>query len=152
MPPTRKTGADHTVHRLDHVGRVRRFANGRRQVEHRDDVRPFRRPLFDDRRILRAPAFAKRLQFLFGFQHGRRLVDVPQITNDLAAVGIGDVLQRGPHQMHDAQLDAGLGERRLDRFRETREAVNTRDEDVGHAAVLQIGQARQPGLRHRGLP
>lgn len=67
--------ADHTVHRFDHVRGVGRFADCSGQVEHRNDVRPLRRPLFGDRGIFLVPAFAKRLQSLFGFQHSGRLVD-----------------------------------------------------------------------------
>lgn len=78
-----------------------------------------------DREILGPPPFAKRFQSLFGIQHRGGLIKIPQIADDLATVGIGDVLQRGSNQRHDAQLDVGLGERRLNRFREAGEAVDT---------------------------
>ena len=93
------------------------------------------------------PAFAKRLQGLLGLQHRGCLIDVAEISNHCATVGLGDILQSGLDQMHDAQLHASLGERRLNHLRESREPIDTGDEDVGHASILQIGQARQPERR-----
>ena len=39
------------------------------------------------------------------------------------------------------------GERSMNGFRESCEAVHTGDEDVGHATILPIRQARKPELR-----
>jgi hypothetical protein len=51
-----------------------------------------------------------------------------------------------PHQMHDAQLDFGLGVSRLDRFRKAGQPIHTGDEDVFDSAVVQLSQDRKPEL------
>ena len=53
--------------------------------------------------------------------------------------------------MHDACLDGGLGEDRLDRLGESRQAVDAADQDVADPATLQIGQDLHPELRALGL-
>jgi hypothetical protein len=49
--------------------------------------------------------------------------------------------------MHDAGLHRGLREHRLDRLRETFQPVDTRDQDVLDAALLEVGQDLHPELR-----
>jgi len=53
--------------------------------------------------------------------------------------------------MHDAQLDLGLGEDRLDGIREALQPVDGRDEDVLDTAVLEFRQYAEPELRPLGL-
>src|ERR1035441_3700562 len=53
--------------------------------------------------------------------------------------------------MDDARLHGRLGEDRLDRVREAGQPVNTRDQDVLNAALLEIGEDLHPELRALGL-
>jgi len=50
------------------------------------------------------------------------------------------------HQMHDAGLDGGIREGRIDRIREALEAVHDRDQDVFYAAIAQVVHHREPEL------
>jgi hypothetical protein len=57
------------------------------------------------------------------------------------------VLQRVPDWVYYAGLDCRGGEDRLDRLGESLEPVDAADQDVSHAALLQIGQDLHPELR-----
>src|SRR3954453_17956884 len=54
--------------------------------------------------------------------------------------------------LHDAGLDGGGGEDRLDRLREALEPVDAADQDVAHAALLELRQHLHPELGALGLP
>jgi hypothetical protein len=58
-----------------------------------------------------------------------------------------DVFQRGADEVHDARRHRGVREDRLDRFGEPFEAVDTCDEDVADAALLEVGEDLHPELR-----
>ena len=53
--------------------------------------------------------------------------------------------------MNHARLDDGLGEDRLDRLGEALQPVDAADQDVPHAALLEIAQDLHPELRALGL-
>lgn len=143
--------ANHAVDRLNRIGRVDRLADRRRVVEQRDQVVPLQTPLLDNRRILRPPHFSETFQFLFRLRHRRRLVDPLEVGRHRTAVLVGDVLQRRPHQVHDAQLHLRLGIGGPDRLGEARQAIDADDEDVTQPSILQVGQTAQPELRALGL-
>ena len=50
-------------------------------------------------------------------------------------------------QMDDAQLNLSLRVNRFDGFREAFESVNAGDENILHAARLQLGDALHPEFR-----
>jgi hypothetical protein len=63
----------------------------------------------------------------------------------------GDVLEAVADQVDDARLHDRLGEDRLDRLGESLQAVDAADQDVLHAALLELGEDLHPELRALGL-
>ena len=53
--------------------------------------------------------------------------------------------------MHQAGLDGGVRERGFDGLGEAGEPVGADEQDVSHAAGLQVGADVQPGVRALGL-
>ena len=74
---------------------------------------------------------SKSLERLLGFDDCRSLVDFLQVDDHGLAVLSADVTQRRPHQMHEAQLDAGLRIGRVNRLGKTRQSVDARGTDLG---------------------
>ena len=59
---------------------------------------------------------------------------------------VGDVTQRGPHQVDDAELHLGLRIGRANRLGKAGQAVDAGHEDVVQAAILQVRQHLEPEL------
>src|SRR6185437_9272293 len=86
---------------------------------------------------------------LFGLGGGGGAVDRLQIRDYGPAQLPGYVVERSPHQMHDAELHFGTGIDRLNGFGKTFQPVHAGDEDIFHPAVLQLGA---PATRTSLLP
>ena len=128
--------AQRHVQRLNRVGRVDHLPNLRRVREERNHARPVAAPGLRNRGKLRIPLQAKLSQSLFGFRFGRGGVDRLQVRRHFLALFPAHIVQRVPHQMHDAQLHFGLRKDTLNRFGKTFQPVHAGDKDVFYAAIL----------------
>ena len=106
--------------------------------------------LGDDREPL-TPLLVEGLELGLGLVGVDGGVDRLQVAGDLLTLAARHVLEAVADQVHDARLHGRLREDRLDRVGEPGEPVDTRDQDVLHAALLEIGQDLHPELRALGL-
>jgi hypothetical protein len=67
-------------------------------------------------------------------------VDRLEVPGDLFALPSGDVLEAVADRVHHACLHDGRREDRLDRLGEPGQPVDTADQDVGDAALLELGE------------
>ena len=56
----------------------------------------------------------------------------------------GYIFQRIADLVDDTKLDFGLGKDRVDRLWKAREAIDTSNQDVLQAAIVQVRQHREP--------
>lgn len=140
------------VQRLDRVGRIYNFSDIRREGIERNHLIPGPAPERGNRRVFRTPrARIERVQ-----RHGDRFgarcpIDLLERRRDRFPVFPAGEVQRVPDQMHDTGLDRRFREYRVDRFREALQAVDHGNQDVLHAAQLQVVDHPQPELGPLGL-
>ena len=94
--------AERHVQRLNRVGRVNHLPNFRRVCEERNHSRPVAAPGLRYGGKLRVPLHAKLSQSLFGFRFGRGGIDRLQVRGHFLAPFPAQIVERVPHQVHDA--------------------------------------------------
>ena len=97
------------------------------------------------------PFLRERLELVGGVVGVDGGVDLAQVGGERLAVLVGHEPHAGANLVHQAGLDGRVRERRFDRLREAGEPVDADEQDVGHAAGLQVGEDVQPELRALGL-
>jgi len=97
------------------------------------------------------PLGLKLLQVNLGLLNRWGLVDGFQVGCNLFALLPRNVVQAVAHHMDDAELNLGVRKDGLDGFGKTLEPIDTSDEDIFHAPVLQFVYNLQPELGSLGL-
>ena len=108
-------------------------------------------PRLGDHREPLPPLLVEALELGLGGVSVDRGVDRFEIARDLLTLAARHVLEAVANEVHDAGLDGGLGEDRLDRLGEALEPVDAADQDVLDAALLEVGQDLHPEFRALGL-
>lgn len=121
-------------------------ANLAREVEEGREFSPVVFPGTNGGRIFVTPFLGQLEEVGFPFLPGLGLVDGPEILHELFLVGPGHVAQGVADLVDDAPLDNGLGIDGLDGVREPGEAIHTGDQDVFHAATLEVAQHTEPEI------
>ena len=139
------------VQGLNRIRRVDHATDFGGKGEKRDHVLPCVQPRLGDHRKPLSPFLIEALELLGSGVGVDRVVDRLEVPGDLLALAARHVLQAVADQMNNTRLHDGLGEDRLDRLREPLQAVDAADQDVLHAALLEIGEDLHPELRALGL-
>ena len=101
-------------------------------------------PGADGNRIFVTPLFSQLAEMGFSTFTSGSLIHLLQIEHESLAIRPSDVLQAVANLVNDATLDLGLGEDGQDRFFETAQSIHAGDENILHAATLQISDDTQP--------
>ena len=136
--------ADPRVDALDRVGGADDLADLHVEPEEGHELRPGRLPEPDDRRILPAPGAGELHEPLQRGLLGRRGVDGPERLRDLLPVLPRRVAKAVPQQVNDAGLDDRRRPDGVHGVREAGQAVADQHQNVGRAAVLDLGQDLEP--------
>jgi len=139
------------VERLDGIRGVNHAADLGPERQKRRDVLPCVQPGLRDHGEALPPLLVEALELRVGVVSVQGGVDRFEVAGDLLALAPGHVLQAVADQMDDARLHDRLGEDRLDRLREPFEPVDAADQDVLHAALLELREDLHPELRALGL-
>jgi hypothetical protein len=122
-----------------------------RESQERDHVLPRVQPRLGDDREPLAPFLVEALELALGSVGVDRGVDRLEVAGELLALAARHVPQAQADEVHDARLHRGFGEDRLDRLGDAFEPVHAADQDVAHAALLELGEHLHPELGALGL-
>ena len=106
----------------------------------RDDPLPVPAPDLAHHRVGRVPLARERFPLYFRFTHCAGSVDQPQIATHLFALFPVHVGQRGPHQVHNAQLHFRAWIHRFNGFWKAFQPIHAGDEEILGSPVLDVRQ------------
>ena len=128
--------AESGVQAFYRVGRIHEFAKLGRELEERHELCPGSFPGLDHRRIFGSPLGCELGEVLLGNLDRRCRVDLTHRPGDRLPIFLRGIRQRVAHHVHDTQLHRRLWIDCFNGFRETFQAINTSDEDVGFLQKL----------------
>lgn len=129
---------------LDGVGRINKPADILGILKIAAQVGPVLLPGTNHNRIFFVPLRRKVSEFHFSLFKGLCLVYELQVGKELPLVLARDILERVPDLVYYAQLHIRLREHGVYRVREAFQAVDTCDQYVLDAAVLEVGKHAEP--------
>ena len=131
---------------LDGIGGIHDFSDFCWIAEHWGELMPFVLPGFEVYGILRPLLLHCPKCRESGFLT-RRSVDTPEIRAEVLLVLVGNILHGIADLMHDALLDIGVREYRMNRIGESRESIHAGNQDISNSPVFDFSEYRQPELR-----